>query len=163
MTSTSWGPGWYGLECWPPKVRWMGKRASAWLRGGDASNVHIRAHTVPEGIRLRVAANGREIGSVPLEPSRWMDVSLPLDRKVFGSPQAGPGGQQHLGSRRGPGKWGRTGSLEWQWRGSGRIDAGIPARYVRTFNSQERRGRTWMDEPETGMSTMLQGRGALRL
>jgi|GEM_PF-212918 len=72
------GPGWYGLECWPPKVRWMGKQASAWLMNDGKSNVHISAHTVPVGLRLKVMADKREIGSVLVEPSKWSDISLPM-------------------------------------------------------------------------------------
>lgn len=88
MGNNEWdvlGPGWYALENWPPKVRWTGKKATAYLkRKIDGNQLCINVITSRDGLRLRVSV-GDDCAEVTLKSSKWTTIRLPLDNQAKGS------------------------------------------------------------------------------
>jgi len=78
MGESDWdvlGPGWYDLENWPPKVRWTGKRATAYLRRDEKSKeICLKATTSFQGLVVWISANDERMGEDRLDPSEVDDV-----------------------------------------------------------------------------------------
>jgi len=73
------GPGWYAVENWPPRIRWTGKLATAYLKGGKgAGQLCVRAMTGCEGLKLRVSA-GNTKAEAELKSSQWTVLRLSLN------------------------------------------------------------------------------------
>jgi len=82
MGESDWdvlGPGWYDLENWPPKVRWTGKMATAYLRRGEKSKeICVKAMTSFQGLVVWISANDERMGEDRLDPSKWTVLRAPL-------------------------------------------------------------------------------------
>ena len=74
------GPGWYNLENWPPKIRWTGKKATAYLKNENNLNyLSIRLLTSIKEQNLEIRVNGRTAGSYLLDSPGWRSLKVPLD------------------------------------------------------------------------------------
>lgn len=79
------GPGWYAVENWPPKIRWSGKLATAYLkRGKETGQLCVRAMTGCEGLKLMISA-GNTKAETELKSSQWAVLRLSLDDQKIDS------------------------------------------------------------------------------
>jgi len=65
------GPGWYAVENWPPKIRWMGKRAIAYLMGDqEASHLCIKTIAHCHEMKLKISV-GDAVSEMELNSGQW--------------------------------------------------------------------------------------------
>ncbi|HOV82337.1 MAG TPA: radical SAM protein [Methanothrix sp.] len=71
------GPGWYAVENWPPKVRWTGKRAMAYLRAPRPSE-HLFIKVASGHTGFSISCNNLSVCSCQMMPEEWVEVDIPL-------------------------------------------------------------------------------------
>lgn len=74
----SLGPGWYLLENWPPKIRWMGKKSIAYLIRTKETTINIKLITYNDDLILNILANNY-VNTYNLKKSTWETIKLKLD------------------------------------------------------------------------------------
>lgn len=83
MGESDWdvlGPGWYGLERWPPVIRWTGKKAIAYLKGQPGQVcLCIKATGSRVGPNLTISVNGNPLKAYKLEPDWAGILKAPLE------------------------------------------------------------------------------------
>ena len=75
------GGGWFGVEQWPPAVRWTGPEAVAYMRRQRERQLSVRLFTGPEALHRAVTGTlyvNEAAHSVALEAGTWVDLSFPL-------------------------------------------------------------------------------------
>ncbi len=78
------GPGWYAMENWPPKVRWTGKRATAYLKKKDENQLCMRVVTACDNLKFKLYTNNK-VDAFVLRSDDWRTLRVPL-REVEGNP-----------------------------------------------------------------------------
>jgi hypothetical protein len=75
------GGGWFGVEHWPPAVRWTGPEAVAYLRRSSEREFAMRLFTGPAQLNRAVTGTvyvNETLHPVTLEAGSWADLSFPL-------------------------------------------------------------------------------------
>lgn len=81
------GPGWYAVENWPPKIRWTGKRATAYLRSSEPSeHLFIKAVSPYVGVAMKISLNGMAACRWELGSGEWRKLELPLNDMLRDEP-----------------------------------------------------------------------------
>jgi hypothetical protein len=84
------GTGWHELEDWPPKIRWTGREAVAFLKPCAAETMlGLRALTGPTGARGEVTVQGLPVGAFSLPPGHEQELLFTLPRDVHTGIAAG--------------------------------------------------------------------------
>jgi hypothetical protein len=74
----SLGLGWYVLENWPPKIRWMGKKSIAYLTRTKETTMNIKLITYTDDLIVYISANNYK-NAYNLKKSMWDTIKLQLN------------------------------------------------------------------------------------
>jgi anaerobic magnesium-protoporphyrin IX monomethyl ester cyclase len=73
----SLGPGWYFVENWPPKIRWMGKKSFVYLKRTRETAINIKLITYADDLIVDISANNFK-KAYNLKKSTWEIIKLKL-------------------------------------------------------------------------------------
>lgn len=75
------GNGWYYRENWPPTIRWMGKKATAYLKADNYCNkLFIKAFTNFPNMKGQILIDKKQVSSFEMQEGEWklLEADLPV-------------------------------------------------------------------------------------